>query len=431
MRNFQIILLFVFGAIAVLAVLIFSGVFSSNKPANNGSQGHVVMWGPFPENDMRGVLDSFEQKEQNYSINYVQKDLSTLQRDLTQALSRGNGPDIVLIPEYMLAANEDILQPLETQTFTDRQFFDYFTQGSRVFLSSGHIFAFPFVVDPVVLYWNRSLFQQAALPAVPTTWSQVLTLPSQLTQKSLDGTIAQSAIALGGVENIAHLKEIISTFILQTGDSIVGASDTGKPLVSLGDTEGPASIFDFYNNFSNPHLSTYSWNSSLPLSSTAFTGGVTAMYLGTASDYSVIPNENPHLDFDVAVVPQITSGGVRTTFAHIFGFALLKASPNALAAYAVVQKLAFGDTPSFVEANLKLPPVRNDLLAKPSADPVMAVFEKSAVLARSWLDPNYAATTKIFSDALRSSMAGALDSGSAVSQIAGLIKEEFTKLNFQ
>lgn len=429
MKNFQLILLFIFGGIAVIAVLIFSGVFGGNNGgANDGSGGTVVMWGSFSEGDMRGVFDSFEQKETSYTIEYVEKTPSALQRDLIEAIARGAGPDIILIPEFMLSKNEDLIQPLESETLTERQFLDYFTNGSRVFLGGGHIFAFPFAVDPVVLYWNRSMFQAAGLPLVPTTWNDVLNLPRKLTTKDQSGNITQSAIALGGVDNIEHLKEILSAFILETGDQVVTRNENGRPEVVLGGDDGPSSIFEFYNNFSNPRLSTYSWNPSLPLSRTAFTGEKLALYLGLASDYGAMPEENPHLDFDVAVLPQLGSGGVRTTFAHIYGFALLKSAPHIQAAYAVMQKLAFGDTPQFVEENLKIPSARNDVLAKTTTDPVQAVFAKSAIIARSWLDPNYAATQAIFEGAISGVTTGRLNPGEAISRIAGLIKEEFDKI---
>ena len=429
MKNFQLILLVIFATIAVAAVLMFSGVFGGNSgDTTDGTGGTVVMWGPFPENDMRQVFDSFEQTETSYSIQYVEKDLGRFENDLIQSLARGVGPDIILIPEYLLSKHEDIIQPLETEFLTERQFLDYFVDGSRVFLGGGHIFALPFVVDPVVMYWNRAMFQDAGLPQVPATWNDVASLARKLSIKNDAGEIVQSAIALGGVENVAHIKEVLSAFILQTGEKIVERSDTGKPQVTLGISEGPASIFEYYNQFSNPRSSAYSWNSSLPYSRTAFSGESVAMYLGVASDHAAIKESNPHLDFDVTLLPQLTSGGVRTTFANMYGLALLKSSPNAAMAYAVMQKIAFGDTPKAIAVNLKLPPARTDVIAAGTADPAMDIFFKSAVIARSWLDPNYSVTSQILVSILRSVTTGKLSPIEAVSRWSGLIQEEFNKI---
>lgn len=429
MKNFQLILLVIFGSIAVVAVLIFSGVFGGNSGGtNDGTGGTVVLWGPFPESAMRQVFDSFEQTETSFSIQYVEKSLGTFENDLVQAIARGLGPDIILIPEFLLSKHEDIIAPLETDVLTERQFLDYFVDGSRVFTGGGHIFAFPFAIDPVVMYWNRAIFQDAGLPQVPTTWNDVAGLTRRLSTKNDAGEIVQSTIALGGVENVAHIKEIISAFILQTGDRIVVRSETGKPQVVLGAEDGPASIFGFYNQFSNPRSSAYSWNGSLPYSRTTFSGEALAMYLGTASDYEYLKESNPHLDFDVALLPQLASGGVRSTFANVYGLALLRTAPNSAAAYAVMQKIAFGETPKFIAEHLKIPPARSDVIAAGTTDPAMSVFFQSAVIARSWLDPNYAATSQILINILRSVTTGKLAPAEAVSRWSGLIQEEFNKI---
>ena len=57
-----------------------------------------------------------------------------------------------------------------------------------------------------------------------------------------------------------------------------------------------------------------------------FAKGALAMYFGYASEMSEIKNRNPHLNFDLAEVPQIKGDKSKTSFAKIYALAIMKNS---------------------------------------------------------------------------------------------------------
>src|SRR6185369_5512864 len=86
----------------------------------------------------------------------------------------------------------------------------------------------PFYTDPMVMYWNRTLFSNAGLAEPPTYWDELPDLASHLTQASQNGTLSQSAVALGTWQNVSHAKEIFLTLMNQLGNSVVAEDANGK-----------------------------------------------------------------------------------------------------------------------------------------------------------------------------------------------------------
>ena len=97
--------------------------------------------------------------------------------------------------------------------------------------------------------------------------------------------------------------------ILQTGNDIIERTDEGLESVinrAVDITGSPAeSAVRFFMEFSNPSKRTHSWNRGMPESKDTFSAGDLAVYFGLASELSDISLKTPHLNFDVAVVPQI------------------------------------------------------------------------------------------------------------------------------
>ena len=98
MKNFQLILLVIFGAAVLVAVLIFSGAIKT-KDRNSetmGATGKVVMWGTVPAKSITGLLAEYNQEKETYQVTYVEKSASTFDSELTEALASGKGPDLLI-----------------------------------------------------------------------------------------------------------------------------------------------------------------------------------------------------------------------------------------------------------------------------------------------------------------------------------------------
>jgi ABC-type glycerol-3-phosphate transport system substrate-binding protein len=160
--------------------------------------------------------------------------------------------------------------------FTARQFKDTFIEGSEVYMAPEGVLGMPISVDPLVMYWNRQLFQDAQITEPPKYWDEFYKLASVLSKKDGALNISKSAVAFGEFGNIAHAKEIILNLAMQAGTPITVWKDNkvesvfdhqnGKPTI-------PAeAAVNFYTEFSNPAKPSYSWNRSLVNSTNYFLG---------------------------------------------------------------------------------------------------------------------------------------------------------------
>ena len=89
--NFQIILVAVFLAFAVFAVLIFSGILPIGNSTNSSTlpQGKVVIWGTFPSLEMGNAFDAINTTNGTLTIKYVEQPKDNYQKNLVEAFAAG------------------------------------------------------------------------------------------------------------------------------------------------------------------------------------------------------------------------------------------------------------------------------------------------------------------------------------------------------
>ncbi|MDP3726543.1 MAG: extracellular solute-binding protein, partial [bacterium] len=399
---FQVIILGVFGVFLLFSVLIFSGIIPLFKQAPTGVAGEITIWGALPSSYFDGPLERLNTKAQGiFGVKYIEKQPEFFDSELVEELASGRGPDVVLLPHDLILRHKDKVIPISYEELSVRAFIDTFVEEGELYLGAEGVLAVPFSIDPLVMYVNRDMFSSASLSKVPTTWDEFFTLAGTFTKTDSAFNIKQSTIALGEFRNILHAKEILALLIMQGGNPIV--SIEGGKTVSILDKKGnlavsPAeSAVRFYTEFSNPAKSVYSWNRSLPSSKDMFLAGDLAVYFGFASEFNDIRIKSPHLNFDVALVPQTKDVKAKTTYGNMTGFAVLKQSKNPTTAFYVASIMTDRDfIRDFAGVNF-LPPVRRDLLAKVPGGAFESVFYSSALIARAWLDPAPAQTFIIFS----------------------------------
>jgi ABC-type glycerol-3-phosphate transport system substrate-binding protein len=125
MNNFQTILVAVFLAFAVFAVLIFSGLIKiGSSTSTSGLQGKIVVWGTFSSSDVKNSLDSIESVNKNLSLSYVGKDPATYSQDLIEAFANGNGPDLFIISPEMIKKNASFIYKIPYVSYPEKTFTD-------------------------------------------------------------------------------------------------------------------------------------------------------------------------------------------------------------------------------------------------------------------------------------------------------------------
>ncbi len=423
---------FKLGFLVVFSLAIVAGmaVFALSKGGvSSVSSAVLTIWGTIPyENFQSAFEESTIGKGKNISVSYVEKDVSDFDADFVEALAEGNGPDVVILRDDLLYKNRNKFVVIPYKSFSERTFKDTFIEQGEMFLTDSGITAVPFMVDPLVMYWNRDLFSNAQISQPPVYWEQIPSILSKLTKKDQSGNIFQSTIAFGEWSNINNAKEVISMLLMQAGTPITTRS--GSAVVSVLNSDlgyptvpGQAAI-DYYTQFSNQTSQLYSWNRSLPSSLNSFLSGNLAIYFGYSSELFKIMKKNSNLNYDVAIVPQIKDSKKSIVFGRMYALAITKQSKQVAAAYMVINALTESSSLIALEKSTALPPVRRDLLSNIPSDAYRSVFYRSALISHSFIDPDPVQSSKTFKDMVESITSGKSRVSEALSRASAEIDSE-------
>ena len=421
MKNFsafQIGLYVLFSIGIVFAVLIFSGKISVGTSSTSATlSGSVVIWGTLPQDAVNAATDIVHQTYKNVTVHYQKEDPATLQDDLVNALASGSGPDMVFVTPADIIANHDRIFEIPYASLPQGAYESTFVDQATQFLTGTGVLAFPMIIDPMVMYYNKDMLSSAFTVSPPATWDDLVALNKKITQVSDAGKLSTETAALGSFGNITHAKDILANLMFQGGNSIVSWDPGQKAYVShFGDANaaGNSAVVDalqFYTSFANPNdTAHYSWNATLPNDQTQFVAGNLAIYFGYASELGTIRQNNPNLNFGVAMMPQKTRALFKTTYGQMTGVAIMKVSKNLSLDVAVAQTLSSQPAIStYLGMDPTLEPARRDMLSGASTDANKALFYNSAIISRSFLDPDAAQTTSLFGKYVNDINAGAAE----------------------
>lgn len=411
LNTFQLIVLGVFSFFILFGFFVFSGLIPLFNSGPTGVGGTVTLWGTIPERVMRTPLDGLRETLGDlYAVTYVEKSASSFDRELVEALASGRGPDLILLPHDLIARHRDKLSPIPFETLSLRDFKDTFIEEGELYVTPSGAIALPLVVDPLVMFWNRDFFSRAAIAEPPRYWDEFLTLAPELTKTDDALNIRESAVALGEYRNVAHAKELLSLLFLQAGTPIV-IEENGASEVVLSERQGfvvpPAeSALRFYTEFSNPVKPIYAWNRALPPSDDFFAADNLAVYFGFASEREALRSRSPHLNFDIAGMPQTRESKRERTFGALVGVGVLKQSGNQPTAFAAAFALADRAFVSALGEASGLPPARRDLLRAAPNDAFGKTLYRSALTSAAWVDPSPLASETIYQTMIESVVSG-------------------------
>lgn len=429
--KFQIITL------ALFVFFLIAGVisFAFYKGGSSGtSLPTITIWGTFPKD----TFDQYVSKISNTSgmqitINYVQESQSQFSLDFVSALARGHGPDVILVPTDLLLQLENKLALIPYTSISQRTFMDTYIQEANIYLNSNGVIGFPFMVDPLVMYWNRDMFDAAGVATYPKYWDDFINLNKSLTIKDQNGNIRKSAIALGQFGNVANAREIFGAILMQTGNpvTIQAADGSVSSSVKTDASVNPELAIRFFSQFVDPASQDYSWNKTMSNSKAAFLSGTLATYFGFASELSDLRAKNPNINFDVALLPGPKSGGTNTTYGRLYGFSLVHSSPNVGAAYQIVSLLTSPQYLGTLSNGLYLPSVRRDVISAGSKDPYITLFNRAALISSTWLDADPSQSSQIFSDMIQSFTSGQSTVYQAIKDAGGKYDVLLQKAQYQ
>ena len=412
---FQIVVLSLFGALAVAGVGVFAFFVGTTQTQTIGQ---VEIWGTFDDVAIGAALRDLSDTDSRFKqMTYVEKNPETYSQELTEALAAGKGPDVFVMPhdDAFRDAGRVVMVPFESLPVD--QFKNTFVEAANPFLTPEGIVAIPLLVDPLVLYWNRDMLSTAGFAKAPEFWNELYDMTSKITKRDQANSVERATIAFGEYQNVSHAKEIVSLLILQAGGEIT--TPAGEKLApALGARGGAAqqavqSALRFYSEFANPSNSFYTWNRAQKDSRAAFTGGALALYIGPASEEPRLRLTNPNLNMAVASIPQIKTREFSLDVATVYGLVVPRTSDNLEGAMTAVYLLAGSKPSQTISVALGIPSARRDVLSQPATG-LDDLFNKQAIISKTWIDPHPQKTDEIFRAMIESITSGSSKLAEAV-----------------
>lgn len=418
--------------VAIVAAVVMFSLFRGGSLGS--SNGTTIVWGTIPEGSFESVLlDLMGTGFEVEGVVYEEKDPNTIENELLRAMAEGRSPDLVLLNEKQIVSNQNRLQVVPFDSFPLRDFQDTFLEQGSLLVSRDGLIGFPFLVDPLVLYYNKDLLTNAGYSKPPQTWTEVLAVAPTFIQKDSSFNISKSAIALGSFDNIRNAQDIYWMLVLQAGNPViqrdVRSEDQAEVYTSvfeqnLNYTLNPAyAATNFFTQFSNPTKTVYSWNRSLADSQTMFVAGDLAFYIGRASELEAIKKLNPNLNFDVTLVPQSQSSMRKVTYRSMQILAIPRTANNLKGATATIAGLTSREVNTIFAKELGVASVRKDVLANPdSENPYQSIFNRSAIMSQGILEPDSVKTSVILKELIDSVVSGQYEVSEAITRADEKIK---------
>ncbi len=407
---FQVVVLAIFGLFAVLGLIFFATYSAKNKERDVGK---VVIWGTIEQQVMNNFLRDIRAENPIYKrVIYAEYPEYNFNEKVTDALAAGSGPDIIILKHEDLLKYKNKIYPISYESFDRRSFMDLFIDGAEIFLSPKGILAVPFAVDPLVLYYNRDIFADSAIVEPPKLWKQVPQMSAEMTVKDKANNIDIATIALGAYDNVSSAYAILAALAMQAGANITNYDPQNGRLSSGfagAKSTQAAKAVRFYTAFANPVSNVYSWNRSLPESLEMFVQDRLAMYIGFASDLPLIIDKQPHLNFDIAKLPQVDRSDKdqqTRTYGRFWAFAITKASKNKRGAYNFVLNMLQPKYAKKLTDMLGIAYVQRPLLAEKPDDPLKLIFRDSAVISYAFLNPHQERLEKTLSKMVNNIISG-------------------------
>lgn len=422
MRRAQLIIFGAIGVIALVAVLIITGVLPGlrERPPEPFT---LTIWGSEDEPALWQTIGQtyHEEASPSATIEYIKKDPQTYEIEFLNALAAGRGPDIFFLKDTTLRSYQDKIAPLPEGSlgYQKKDLKNLFADGalSVVIDASGALLATPLSFDTLALFYNRDYLNATNIPSPPATWEELVDQVRILTKLSPVGGIQRSAVALGTAANVDHAADILAALIYQSGGAFVNPADTESAL------EGPAAVsaLSFYTAFAASTRKTYTWNAFFESSLRAFAKGDTAMAIGYAADVPIVAAENPQLNFDVAPLPQSRDAKTPVTLSRMRLLAIPRTSVNTEQAWRFLLWLQSKEIQKTYTDAVGLPSARRDLIRSKPPQEYLATFYDQVLSAKTLPVALGSSLSRILGDTIGSVVNRRFSVDAAISRAAGEI----------
>lgn len=413
--------------IAILIVMVTTGASCTKGGALDAQRDldkavTIEVWGVFDSSRaLEDVIARYTASRINVRVNYRKLQFSEYQTALLEAWAEGRGPDVFMVHNTWVGDYINKISPAPAQVKVaaayvtggyNKKVEAYYDSYAGATIDSirndfvgvvaqdavrdGKVYGLPLSVDTLALYYNRSLLDQAGIPAVPKTWQEIKLASQALTILNDNGEIIRSGIALGGAENINRSFDILSLLMAQNGTVFVDSAglkatfaQSSPYSIDRSYKPGQAAL-QFYSDFANPAKEVYTWSEDFPSAQEQFVGGSLGMMLGYSYQLAELRVQGPRLNIGVAPVPHINADGSDATgetinWANYWLYSVAQSSDVSDHAWDFIHYMTTRPDVAklYLEKNQR-PTALRSLIAEQQAQPELGVFASQLLTARSW-----------------------------------------------
>lgn len=406
MRKYKIITLLLLGVF-----MITSGFGCKGLSCNTTSESKRVSltyWGVWDSpGQLQALISAYEASHPTVQVDYKQLRYEEYERKLLEAWADDRGPDIFAIPASWINKYQNRIVPMPStvkipvqevrgtlkketvislQTIKGLSANDIKNQYVDVVynnvVKNNQVYALPYALDTMVTFYNEDLLDQAGLPEKIMTFNDLVDQASQLTKVNNEGKIVQSAVALGGADNIPRYFDIVSSLMLQTEVELKGSRF--NPVNNRQSSARFAEAMNFYTSFARPGLASYSWDKTLPNAFDMFSAGKLAYFFGYSYHADSLRAKGVPFDWGLTNFPQTEGAQGTKYYADYWVNVVAKKSKNTDVAWNFVQNTASAqNVKKYLEQNKK-PTALRSLITEQKNNPDIAIFASQVLTADNW-----------------------------------------------
>lgn len=347
----------ILSSLVIIIALTLTGAGCLSTTSKQASKAPVTLtvWQLFDSQEaFNPIIQAYQDKNPNITINYVKKDYNEYELQTSEALAAGKGPDIWMIRNDWMPRHNDKIVPMPDGALASNGKSDLDNYKSTFppivaddNIIDGKIYGIPFSVDTLALYYNADIFNAKRVELEnakrkdeaklfenpPATWDDFIKIVKLLTEKS-GKNITKSAVAMGTSSNIDKSIDILTALMLQNGTPMTSVDNKAATFnLSINKATGEpvypgTQALDFYTSFANPNKETYTWNSSMSNSLNAFMDGEVAMMFNYSYIQQTFAQQKPTLNYGIGPLPQIKGTTAPIDYASYWTETVTKNSKN-------------------------------------------------------------------------------------------------------
>ncbi|MBD3280012.1 extracellular solute-binding protein [Candidatus Dojkabacteria bacterium] len=274
----------------------------------------LIWWNLFEsQENVQPLIDAYQAKYPNISIEYSEKTLDEYQTSLEKVLTDGQPettPDIFTVNAKSVARykNYTLTAPSEVIDYAtyQRNFYPVVAEDGAY---DGTVHALPLGVDSIALIYNKKLLNDAGYTVPSDDWSELFEQAKNITKTTGNGgtsgqAISTSGLALGAADDDAQFwLEVINLLLLQSEVTMLDETDQA----AFADDEATNEAAAYFGGYTDENV----WDESLKRDIALFLEGKLGMFFAPSwrLDEIIQYNETYELGLDVGVanVPQLSS----------------------------------------------------------------------------------------------------------------------------